>query len=257
MKLNLFKPYLLAGAIATLATLTAVSCASQSTPQTSTSAPPATSPTSAVSTPDPTISTPDPAVSTPDPTGGIDAAEPTAQAPTSSEVITCVVTMAVVDDPEPPLNVRSSPAVADGNRVDQLENGTYLTVTGEQSGWFKISEPVTGWVAQNRVDSSCNQKVERIRFSAGANPLGISDRFVGTGSHQYVIPATAGQTLTLQSQEGPLPFIADPDGQPLTETVGWETQTDWSGRLPLTGDYTLTLDSNYKGYDYTFSMQIQ
>ena len=165
--------------------------------------------------------------------------------------------MAVVADPEPPLNVRSNPAVADGNVVDQLENGTYLSVIQAQSGWLQISDPVSGWVAQNRVKSTCNQKLERLELPQGTGAISISDAFVGGGSHEYLLVAEAGQTLTLQSQTGPLPFIIDPNGQPLGDAQGWENRTTWSGQLPLAGEYTLSLDSNYKGYDYTFSVQLR
>jgi hypothetical protein len=33
--------------------------------------------------------------------------------------------------------------------------------------------------------------------------------------------------------------------------------TSWSGELAMTGDYTLELDSNYKGYKYSFSVQVK
>ncbi len=44
--------------------------------------------------------------------------------------------MAIIADPNPPLNVRSSPRVASNNIVGQLQNGTRVSVVGEQNGWF-------------------------------------------------------------------------------------------------------------------------
>ncbi|MBD0335774.1 MAG: SH3 domain-containing protein [Cyanobacteria bacterium Co-bin13] len=258
------KPYFLAAAIATLGTLAGASCALQATPQPSTSAPAIVSQPPTANSSAPAANPAAPAAGPSAPAANPSAPEvatpsegPAAQAPASREVLSCITTMAIVDDPDAPLNVRSSPVVAEGNVVDQFENGVFLTVTGEQSGWLQISEPVVGWVAKNRVDSTCNQKVERIRFAAGSDRIGVADYFVGTGSHQYVLTARAGQTITLQGQKGPLPVIAGPNGQPLASAAGWENKTSWSGQLPTTGDYTLTLDSNYKGYDYAFSVQVQ
>lgn len=172
----------------------------------------------------------------------------------SREVQSCRITMAVVDDPQPPLNVRSSPTTAAQNIVGQVNNGTYLTVAQEQDGWLQITEPA-GWVAKSRTQSGCNEKVEQVQFGAGNTGAEISDRFVGTGFHQYLLTARAGQTLTITRQSGPIPFVVTPAGQVLTETS--DSGDRWSGKLPLSGDYALQLDSNYKGYSYSFVVEIQ
>jgi len=230
-----------------------------------TAAPIATAPTSIVS---PTVTasgleTPPPVVSTPTskPTQPVaqQPAKPPAK-PTSSEspsrkVELCKVTMVQVNDPESPLNVRSAPGTVSTQVVGNLKNGTYVSVESEKEGWLQISNPVQGWISANRTKKGCNEKVERIQLNAGQMTQ-ISDRFVGTGSHRYVLAAKQGQKLTVKRTEGPFPFITGPDGKLLVEGLD-ENRPQWSGQLPAAGEYTIQLDSNYKGYSYDFSVEMQ
>ncbi|MGC9504086.1 SH3 domain-containing protein [Baaleninema sp.] len=68
-------------------------------------------------------------------------------------------TCAVVNDPDPPLNVRSGPST-NFRILGQLNNGTQVVIVEEQEGWYRVifnSEGGTGWVAGNRVIvTSCN-----------------------------------------------------------------------------------------------------
>jgi hypothetical protein len=61
----------------------------------------------------------------------------------------------IVTDPEPPLNVRSSPVVATDNIVATINNGVTLQVSGQQSGWFELSAPIGGWVYQSLTTNTC------------------------------------------------------------------------------------------------------
>ncbi|MBW4496018.1 MAG: SH3 domain-containing protein [Oscillatoria princeps RMCB-10] len=173
----------------------------------------------------------------------------------------CKIAQARVADPNPPLNVRSSPQVADGNIVGKLNNGTFVSVAEERNGWFRITDPVRGWVAKNRTESSCSQVSQRITFAAQGDSAIIRGRIVGGGSHQYILRATKGQTMTLTVQKGALPFIYppnDPNGRSDLSGGGhYSGKTSWTGKLPATGDYTLTLDSNYKGFEYEFLVRVK
>ncbi len=173
----------------------------------------------------------------------------------SRKVEICKVTMAKVADANPPLNVRSNPTIAPNNIVGTLKNGTFVTVTKELDGWFRIATPVKGWIAKNQTDSDCNDKTERVSFGAGGDSVTISERFVGTGSHRYRFNLGKGQTLSVRSEKGTLPMILAPNGKELRGLD--DRQTSWSGELATTGDYTLELDSNYKGYKYSFSVQVK
>lgn len=165
----------------------------------------------------------------------------------------CVIRMAKVNDPESPLNVRSTPdASSKNNIVGQLKNGSFVDVQDQQNGWFKIGGATPGWIAQSRTEHSCNEKVERIEL--GQSPIEIRDRFFGGGSHRYQFNLTKGQriTVTSSSDRGSIfPVITAPNGQPLVTSPD---QSSWSGELPETGEYTFEYESNFKGYEYTLSV---
>ncbi len=61
----------------------------------------------------------------------------------------------VVSDPQPPLNVRSTPDDTQDNVVGTLEDGTPLSVVTEQNDWLQISSPLQGWVSKSRTKTVC------------------------------------------------------------------------------------------------------
>ncbi|MBD2081051.1 SH3 domain-containing protein [Leptolyngbya sp. FACHB-17] len=171
----------------------------------------------------------------------------------------CIVLMARVNDPDSPLNVRSSPkATTTENIVGQLKNGTYVDVKEEQNGWFRISGETPGWIAKNRTDKTCGEKTERVQFGRGQDSIEIRDRFVGGGTHSYRFNLAKGQKMTLTSGSNRgelLPAVISPSGKSLISDL--EQPSSWTGTLPETGDYTLQFDSNFKGYEYTFEVQVR
>ncbi|BAU13430.1 SH3 type 3 domain protein [Leptolyngbya sp. NIES-3755] len=165
----------------------------------------------------------------------------------------CVIRMAKVNDPESPLNIRSTPdASSKDNIVGQLKNGSFVDVQDQQNGWLKISGATPGWIAQSRTEHGCNEKVERI----GQVPIEIRDRFIGTGSHSYRFNLTKGQriTVTSSSDRGSIfPVIIAPNGQRLVASP--DQPSPWTGELTETGEYTFEYESNFKGYEYTLSVE--
>jgi predicted secreted protein len=170
----------------------------------------------------------------------------------------CEIKMAVVADPEPPLNVRSSPEVKEGNIVGQLNNNTFVSVADEQMGWLRITSPVAGWVAKNRTESSCAIVNKKVTFFPGGNEAIVRGKIIGGGSHSYKIDATQGQTLAIENYKDIFPVIITPDGQLLSNspTPGAEVK-QWKGELPITGEYTLQLESNLRGFEYEFLIIIE
>jgi antitoxin (DNA-binding transcriptional repressor) of toxin-antitoxin stability system len=165
--------------------------------------------------------------------------------------------MAQVNDPESPLNVRSAPSTETGEVVGQLRNGTFVTVADEQNGWFRITTPTKGWISKQQTESGCNQKVERVQFGAGASAATIGDRFIGTGTHQYLFRVSQGQTLTIARRNGPFPTVTNPDGKVLVAGPDDEDRSTWSTETTQAGDYTISLDSNYRGYKYGFRVEVK
>jgi hypothetical protein len=109
-----------------------------------------------------------------------------------------------------------------------------------------------GWVAKKITQSGCNQKEERVKFASNRNDTTIADEFIGTGSHVYQLYLLKGQTLTLTAQKGPRPTVISPNGEVLVESS--DQSTSWSGKLPESGNYQITLESNFKGYNYAFEV---
>lgn len=66
----------------------------------------------------------------------------------------------LIADPNPPLNVRSSPMVLPDNKVASLPNGTRLSIVNEQEGWLQISDPLQGWVYKELTVTTCTRPNE-------------------------------------------------------------------------------------------------
>jgi hypothetical protein len=168
----------------------------------------------------------------------------------------CKITQAVVSDPNPPLNVRSSPQVSDSQIVGKLNNNTFVSVAEEQNGWLRITDP-PGWIAKNRTESSCSNVNQQINFLPGGDEAIVKGRIIGGGSHSYIIRAAKGQTLTVRNRKDVFPQIIAPGGKLLAGNPYEGNETEWTGKVPVTGNYTLQLDSNFRGYEYEFLVQVR
>ncbi len=166
----------------------------------------------------------------------------------------CKIVMAIVDDPEAPLNVRRSPEVKEGNIVGQLNNNAFVSVADEQSGWLQISNPVTGWVAKNRTRSTCSTVDKTITFSPESDTAIVKGEIIGTGSHNYRVRMLQGQTLSIKNLGDVFPTIISPDGKLIAVE---DNESEWKSIMLVSGVYTLQLDSNFRGYEYEFSVLIE
>lgn len=170
----------------------------------------------------------------------------------------CKISQAVVSDPNPPLNVRSNPQVSDGNVVGKLKNNTFVSVAEERDGWLRITDPVPGWIAKNRTESSCATVNQQINFLPGGDEAIVKGRIIGGGSHSYQIRAREGQTMTIKNRQQVFPAILTPDGKLLAGDPNTQgTKTEWTGKMPVSGNYTFQLDSNFRGYEYEFSVKLR
>ncbi|HIK29695.1 MAG: SH3 domain-containing protein [Oscillatoriaceae bacterium SKW80] len=173
----------------------------------------------------------------------------------------CKITQAIVSDPNPPLNVRSSPKVTSSNIVGQLENGTFVSVSEERNGWFRINNPIEGWIFKKLTESTCSDVKTRINFPAGGEEALVKGRIIGGGSHAYLLRAAQGQTMTIIVHQGALPFVFPANDfygrQEMTGGGHYTGKNRWSGRIPYTGDYQIQLDSNFKGFVYEFTVKVK
>ena len=169
----------------------------------------------------------------------------------------CKITQAVVRDRNPPLNVRSIPQLSDSQIVGKLKNNTFVSVAEEQNGWLRITDPVPGWVAKRRTESSCSNVNQQINFLPGGDEAIVKGRIIGGGSHSYRIRARKGQTMTVRNRKDVFPQIITPRGKLLAGDPYQGNETEWTGKVPVTGNYTLQLDSNFRGYEYEFSVELR
>ncbi|MEG4533564.1 SH3 domain-containing protein [Microcoleus sp. D2_18a_D3] len=168
----------------------------------------------------------------------------------------CKISMAVVSDPNPPLNVRSIPQVRGSQIVGKLKNNTFVSVAEEQNGWLRITDP-PGWIAKNRTESSCSNVNQQINFLPGGDEAIVKGRIIGGGTHSYRIRARKGQTMTVRTRKDVFPQIIAPGGKLLAGNPYEGNETEWTGKVPVTGNYTLQLDSNFRGYEYEFSVNLR
>ncbi|WP_293332311.1 SH3 domain-containing protein [Microcoleus sp. CAWBG58] len=169
----------------------------------------------------------------------------------------CKISMAVVSDPNPPLNVRSHPQVNDSKIVGKLKNHTFVSIAEEQNGWLRITEP-PGWIAKNRTESSCSSVNQQINFLSGGDEAIVKGRIIGGGTHSYKIRAAKNQTMTVKNRKDVFPLIITPGGKLLAEdpnTGG--NKTEWTGKIPVSGNYTFELNSNFRGYEYEFYVRVR
>ena len=84
----------------------------------------------------------------------------------------------LVTDPNPPLNIRSSPVTAKDNVVGNLKNGTLVTVINENQGWVQISQPLRGWIYENLTVTTCTSGPNKTSANpdAGATVSPIATR---------------------------------------------------------------------------------
>jgi hypothetical protein len=167
----------------------------------------------------------------------------------------CKISMAVVSDPNPPLNVRSQPQVSGSQIVGKLKNNRFVSVVEEQNGWLRITEP-PGWIAKNRTESSCSNINQQINFISGGDEAIVKGRIIGAGTHSYKIRATKGQTMTVKNRKDVFPLILTPRGKLLGNSYQGN-EREWTGKIPVTGNYTFQLDSNFRGYEYEFYVRVR
>ena len=75
--------------------------------------------------------------------------------------------LTIVNDPQPPLNVRAAPSDRFNNIVGTLQDGETVTVIGRQRGWLQVNAPISGWVDQSLTKTICD-KAEQAEFIKAA-----------------------------------------------------------------------------------------
>ena len=101
----------------------------------------------------------------------------------------------IATDPNPPLNVRSSPVVAPDNIVGNLKNGSRLIVINETQGWLQVSAPIQGWIYEPLTVTTCNPNQKQ--STSTTNPA-IAVSF----QSNLPVPNTTKSKLTIYQKIG-------------------------------------------------------
>ncbi|ABW30647.1 serine/threonine protein kinase [Acaryochloris marina] len=163
----------------------------------------------------------------------------------------CKVT---VNDPNPPLNIRSSPEVSPNNIVATADNGTPLSVLGSQGKWLQIQSP-DGWVSKNLTRQVCPLGANRVRFAPGATEAVLTQTLNQHERQPFLLQAQAQQTMTVRLTRGSVEVqVLDPQGRVIAQ-ADRQTPVDKT-TLPTNGDYTIAVENQQPGAEQ-FSVDVE
>lgn len=103
-------------------------------------------------------------------------------------------------------------------------------------------------------------KTQRVRFARGRTTAVLKGGVVRGTQDRYILGARAGQTMLVHitSREKNAAFtILGPDATALTGTEEGADATDWSGELPLSGDYSIWVSPTRGNATYTLEVTIR
>ena len=101
-------------------------------------------------------------------------------------------------------------------------------------------------------------RTRRIRFERGRTTKVIEDAVVRGTSDRYLLRASAGQTLTVHitSIEDNAVFdIYRPGGRRILR--GAQETMDWTGQLPVSGDYVISVGGTRGNATYTLEVTVR
>ena len=102
-------------------------------------------------------------------------------------------------------------------------------------------------------------KTQRVRFARGRTTAILKGAVVRGTQDRYILGARAGQTMIVHvtSREKNAVFtILDPSGTALEGTDEGLDAMDWTGELPLSGDYSIWVSPTRGNATYTLEVTI-
>jgi hypothetical protein len=109
-------------------------------------------------------------------------------------------------------------------------------------------------------DPSPQGKTQRVRFARGRTTAILKGAVVRGTRDRYILGARAGQTMIVHitSREKNAVFtILGPDATALEGTEEGSDATDWTGELPLSGDYSIWVGPTRGNATYTLEVTIR
>jgi len=109
-------------------------------------------------------------------------------------------------------------------------------------------------------DPPPKNRTQRVRFARGRTTAVLNGAVVRGTRDRYILGARAGQTMIVHitSREKNAVFtILGPDAAALEGTEEGADATDWTGELPLNGDYTIWVGPTRGNATYTLEITIR
>jgi len=103
-------------------------------------------------------------------------------------------------------------------------------------------------------------KTQRVKFARGRTTAVLKGAVVRGTQDRYILGARAGQSMIVHvaSREKDAVFtILGPDGAALTGTEEGADATDWTGELPLSGNYSISVSPSRGNATYTLEVTIR
>jgi hypothetical protein len=103
-------------------------------------------------------------------------------------------------------------------------------------------------------------KTQRVRFPKGRTTAVLKGSVVRGTQDRYILGARSGQTMTVHItalEKNAVFVILGPDATALEGTEEGADTTDWSGELPLSGDYSIWVGPTRGNASYTLEVTIR
>lgn len=103
-------------------------------------------------------------------------------------------------------------------------------------------------------------KTQRVRFAKGRTTTVLKGAVVRGTQDRYILGASSGQTMLVHitAREKNVAFtILGPDATALAGTEEGADATDWTGTLPLSGDYAIWVSPTRGNATYTLEVTIR
>jgi hypothetical protein len=103
-------------------------------------------------------------------------------------------------------------------------------------------------------------KVQRVRFARGRTTAVLKGAVVRGTQDRYILGARGGQTMIVHitsSEKKAVFAILGPDGTALQGAEEGTDATDWTGTLPMSGDFSIWVGPTRGNATYTLEVTIR
>ena len=103
-------------------------------------------------------------------------------------------------------------------------------------------------------------KVQRVKFARGRTTAVLKGAVVRATKDRYILSARGGQTMIVHItsiEKNAVFSIAGPDGSVLPGAEEEADASDWTGGLPMNGDYSISVSPTRGNATYTLEVTIR